>query len=88
MRKGIEKEQNSNETKGAWQKLVNLVVQLRKCCSCLYLLLGVAPDPYCVGEHANRASGKFILLEELIKNLIFEQDKKIRISSRFMYTLD
>lgn len=90
MRRAIEKEQKSSEVtnKSAWQKLMNLVMQLRKCCSHPYLLPGVAPDPYYLGEHVIRASGKFILLEKLLKHTIFEQDKKVLIFSGFTHTLD
>lgn len=90
MRQALEKEQkNSSITnKSAWQKLMNLVMQLRKCCSHPYLLPGVSPEPYYLGEHVIRASGKFILLEKLLKYTIFEQGKKVLIFSGFTHTLD
>lgn len=89
MRKAIEKEQDRPEsTKGAWQKLMNLIMQLRKCCSHPYLLPGTAPDPYYFGEHIIRASGKFILLEKLLKHTVLEQGKKVLIFSGFTRTLD
>jgi len=74
--------------KGAWMKLMNLVMQLRKCCSHPYLLPGVAPDPYYLGDHLIRASGKFIVLEKLLKHTVFEQGKKVLIFSGFTHTLD
>jgi hypothetical protein len=90
MRQAIEKEQENKAVtnKSAWQKLMNLVMQLRKCCSHPYLLPGVSPDPYYLGEHVIRASGKFILLEKLLKYTIFEQGKKVLIFSGFTHTLD
>ncbi|KAF1919564.1 SNF2 family N-terminal domain-containing protein [Ampelomyces quisqualis] len=88
MREAMEKEQNNGETKGAWQKLMNLVMQLRKCCSHPYLLPNVAPDPYYLGDHIIRASGKFILLEKLLKHTVLEQGKKVLIFSGFTRTLD
>ncbi|XPS76632.1 hypothetical protein M3J09_008680 [Ascochyta lentis] len=90
MRQAIEKEQQNSAVtnKSAWQKLMNLVMQLRKCCSHPYLLPGVAPDPYYLGEHVIRASGKFILLEKLLKHTLFEQGKKVLIFSGFTHTLD
>ncbi|KAJ4368011.1 hypothetical protein N0V83_006366 [Neocucurbitaria cava] len=88
MREVIAKDQSNVETKGAWQKLMNLVMQLRKCCSHPYLLPGAAPDPYYLGNHIIRASGKFILLEKLLKHTIFEQGKKVLIFSGFTRTLD
>ncbi|KAJ8109992.1 hypothetical protein OPT61_g7048 [Boeremia exigua] len=90
MRQALEKEQGNSAVtnKSAWQRLMNLVMQLRKCCSHPYLLPGVAPDPYYLGEHVIRASGKFILLEKLLKHTIFEQGKKVLIFSGFTHTLD
>jgi SWI/SNF-related matrix-associated actin-dependent regulator of chromatin subfamily A member 5 len=88
MRQAIEKEQNNTEVKSAWQKLMNLVMQLRKCCSHPYLLPKVAPDPYYLGDHIIRASGKFILLEKLLKHTVLEQGKKVLIFSGFTRTLD
>ncbi|KAH9881801.1 hypothetical protein J1614_000972 [Plenodomus biglobosus] len=91
MRATIAKEQDTSDdapTKGAWMKLMNLVMQLRKCCSHPYLLPGVAPDPYYLGDHIIRGSGKFILLEKLLKHTVFEQGKKVLIFSGFTRTLD
>lgn len=88
MRQALEKENDSNEPKSAWRKLMNLVMQLRKCCSHPYLLPGAIPDPYYYGEHVIRASGKFILLEKLLKHTIYEKGKKVLIFSQFTNTLD
>ncbi|KAF2032487.1 hypothetical protein EK21DRAFT_60785 [Setomelanomma holmii] len=84
----MEKEQASTDVKSGWQKLLNLVMQLRKCCSHPYLLPDAGPDPYYVGEHIIRASGKFILLEKLLRHTVFEQGKKVLIFSGFTRTLD
>ncbi|RAR13985.1 iswi chromatin-remodeling complex atpase isw2 [Stemphylium lycopersici] len=89
VQEAIAKEQTGlDSNKGAWKKLMNLVMQLRKCCSHPYQLPGVAPEPYYLGDHVIRASGKFILLEKLLKHTIFEQGKKILIFSSFTRTLD
>jgi SWI/SNF-related matrix-associated actin-dependent regulator of chromatin subfamily A member 5 len=88
MRQAIEKEQGSSEVKSAWQKLMNLVMQLRKCCSHPYLLPQVAPDPYYLGDHIIRASGKFIFLEKLLRHTVVKQGKKVLIFSGFTRTLD
>ncbi|KAF1924261.1 ISWI chromatin-remodeling complex ATPase ISW2 [Didymella exigua CBS 183.55] len=90
MRQALKKEQETNTVtnKSAWQKLMNLVMQLRKCCSHPYLLPGVSPDPYYLGEHIIRASGKFILLDKLLKHTVLEQGKKVLIFSGFTHTLD
>jgi SWI/SNF-related matrix-associated actin-dependent regulator of chromatin subfamily A member 5 len=90
MRQTIKKEQSANDTKvtSAWRRLMNLVMQLRKCCSHPYLLPGTVPEPYYVGQHVIRSSGKFILLEKLLRNSIFNQGKKVLIFSGFTQTLD
>lgn len=88
MKQAMEKEQASGEVKSAWKKLMNLVMQLRKCCSHPYLLPQTAPDPYYFGDHIIRASGKFILLEKLLKHTVLEQGKKVLIFSGFTRTLD
>ncbi|PVH92788.1 hypothetical protein DM02DRAFT_619713 [Periconia macrospinosa] len=87
-REAIEKEQEDAGNSNLWRKLMNLVMQLRKCCSHPYLLPGALPDPYHVGQHLIRASGKFILLEKLLKNSILHQGKKVLIFSGFTQTLD
>ncbi|USP78906.1 SWI/SNF-related matrix-associated actin-dependent regulator of chromatin subfamily A member 5 [Curvularia clavata] len=81
-------ETDTSASKGAWKKLMNLVMQLRKCCSHPYLLPGVGPDPYYLGDHVIRASGKFILLEKLLKHTVLDQGKKVLIFSSFTSTLD
>ncbi|KAF2645967.1 ISWI chromatin-remodeling complex ATPase ISW2 [Massarina eburnea CBS 473.64] len=89
MRQAIENEKKSTgNVKSAWQKLMNLVMQLRKCCSHPYLITGALPEPYAVGQHIVRASGKFILLEKLLRNSITNQGKKVLIFSGFTATLD
>lgn len=87
MRKALQKEENTG-ARSAWQKLMNLVLQLRKCCSHPYLMPTAMPDPYYLGEHIIRASGKFIVLEKLLKNSVFNQGKKVLIFSGFTRTLD
>lgn len=73
---------------GAWNKLMNLVMQLRKCSSHPYLIPGAAPDPYYLSNHIIHASGKFIVLEKLLRQTVLNQDKKVLIFSGFTKTLD
>ncbi|KAL1642624.1 hypothetical protein SLS58_005395 [Diplodia intermedia] len=80
--------ERQEEKKGDWTKLMNLVMQLRKCCSHPYLLPGVSPEPYVLDDHITRASGKFIVLEKLVQDLIVKRGKKILIFSGFTSTLD
>lgn len=73
---------------GAWKKLMNLVMQLRKVCSHPYLLKAATPEPYLLGQHIKTASGKFIVLEKLIDHLLLQNKKKVIIFSGFTATLN
>ena len=87
IRQSLAQEQQDMTTQGAWQKLNNLVIQLRKCCSHPYLLPGAAPEPYHLGEHVIRASGKFIVLEKLLRELVVNQNQKVLVFSEFTKVL-
>jgi SWI/SNF-related matrix-associated actin-dependent regulator of chromatin subfamily A member 5 len=67
-----------------WRKLMNLVMQLRKVCNHPYQIQAAEPDPYYSGDHVIEASGKFIVLEKLINELVIKQKKKIRKSNKFL----
>ncbi|OCL08592.1 hypothetical protein AOQ84DRAFT_376610 [Glonium stellatum] len=87
MLRALQQEQKDS-SKGSWQRLMNLIMQLRKCCSHPYLLPNAAPEPYHFGEHIIRASGKFIVLEKLLRESILVKGKKTLIFSGFTRTLD
>jgi SWI/SNF-related matrix-associated actin-dependent regulator of chromatin subfamily A member 5 len=87
MRQAVQTEQKSGAANSAWRKLMNLVMQLRKCCSHPYLIPGAMPEPYYAGQHIIRSSGKFIMLEKLLQHSI-SQGKKVLIFSGFTETLD
>ncbi|KAK4494330.1 hypothetical protein PRZ48_014628 [Zasmidium cellare] len=72
----------------AWKKLMNLMMQLRKVCNHPYLLPNAAPELYDIGEHVKAASGKFIVLDKLLNELVLKQRKKILIFSGFTKTLN
>lgn len=76
------------ETKDTYEKLKNLVIELRKACTHPYLLLGARPEPYLIGPHVRVASGKFIVLEKLVQELVIKQHKKIIIFSGWIETLN
>jgi SWI/SNF-related matrix-associated actin-dependent regulator of chromatin subfamily A member 5 len=83
----------SNEATGekdtsAYKKLMNIVMQLRKTCITPYMIKGAAPDPYYYGDHIMHASGKFIVLNKIIDELVMKQKKKILIFSGFTSALD
>ncbi|QDS73472.1 hypothetical protein FKW77_009015 [Venturia effusa] len=74
--------------KSEWQRLLNLVMQLRKCCTHPYLIPDAAPNPSFIGDHVTQASGKFMALETIVKELVLKQKKKILIFSNFTNVLD
>ncbi|KAF2451200.1 hypothetical protein P171DRAFT_375186 [Karstenula rhodostoma CBS 690.94] len=88
VRQAVQTEQKGGAANSAWRKLMNLVMQLRKCCSHPYLIPGAMPEPYYAGQHIIHSSGKFIMLEKLLKHSIFNQGKKVLIFSGFTETLD
>ena len=88
MRQALEQEQQEEKKNPAWKKLMNLLMQLRKCCNHPYILPHAEPEPYYLGEHVIHASAKFILLEKIINELVISQKKKILIFSGFTRMLD
>lgn len=88
MRQAIESEQSDDKSSHAWKRLMNLVLQLRKCCVHPYALKAAAPNPYYLGDHVTKASGKFIVLEKLVNELVLKQGKRILIFSGLMEVLN
>lgn len=84
----LDAEQQGDNRSGSWKKLMNLLMQLRKVCNHPYLLPHAEPNPYYVGEHIISASGKFILLDKILTELVIVQKKKILIFSGFTRMLD
>ena len=51
-------------------RLLNVVMQLRKCCNHPYLFQGAEPGPpFLTGEHLVENSGKMVLLDKLLTKL-------------------
>ncbi|KAF1349007.1 SNF2 family N-terminal domain-containing protein [Delphinella strobiligena] len=88
IQQAIENDQGGEKETSAYKKLLNLVMQLRKCCIHPYQIKGAAPDPYTLGDHVIHASGKFLVLSKLVDELVVKQKKKILIFSGFTHTLD
>lgn len=87
MQEAVQHEE-AEQTTGAWKKLMNLVMQLRKVCSHPYMLKGAAPLEYEIDNHVKNASGKFIVLDKLLDELVIKQKKKVLIFSGFTSMLD
>lgn len=88
LEKALQQEQQDEGKNNAWRKLMNLLMQLRKVCNHAYLLPHAEPSPYYIGEHIMHASGKFIVLDRLLGELVIKQKKKILIFSEFTRMLD
>ena len=88
MKQAIEHEQQDEKKGSAWQKLMNILMQLRKCCNHPYTLPHTEPDPYYLGEHIIHASSKFIVLDKMIEELVIKQNQKVLIFSGFTRVLD
>ncbi|KAL8769332.1 MAG: hypothetical protein Q9203_005475 [Teloschistes exilis] len=88
LQQALNQEQQDEGKKTAWKKLMNLLMQLRKVCNHPYLLPHAEPNPYYVGEHVMHASGKFIVLDKIIKELVIKEKKKVLIFSGFTRMLD
>jgi SWI/SNF-related matrix-associated actin-dependent regulator of chromatin subfamily A member 5 len=88
VRREQELSNNGDGRKSDWQKLMNLLMQLRKVCNHPYQLSNAEPDPYYTGDHVITASGKFIVLDKLVAELVVKQKKKILIFSGFTKMLD
>ncbi|KAL2115532.1 hypothetical protein VTJ04DRAFT_9787 [Mycothermus thermophilus] len=69
-------------------RLLNIVMQLRKCCNHPYLFEGAEPGPpYTTDEHLIYNSGKMIILDKLLKRLQ-KQGSRVLIFSQMSRLLD
>ncbi|XP_075519243.1 putative helicase CHR10 isoform X1 [Primulina tabacum] len=69
------------------QSLHNIVIQLRKACSHPYLFPGIEPEPYQEGEHLVQASGKLLILDQLLQKLHNSQHR-VLLFAQMTHTLD
>ncbi|GAB4816506.1 hypothetical protein N2152v2_003552 [Parachlorella kessleri] len=69
-------------------RLLNIVMQLRKCCGHPYLFQGAEPGPpYVTGEHLVENSGKMVLLDKLLPKLK-QRGSRILIFSQMTRMID
>ncbi|KAL6767714.1 hypothetical protein ACKKBF_B36355 [Auxenochlorella protothecoides x Auxenochlorella symbiontica] len=69
-------------------RLLNIVMQLRKCCNHPYLFQGAEPGPpYITGEHLVENSGKMVLLDKLLPKLQ-SRGSRVLIFSQMTRVLD
>ncbi|XP_047947752.1 probable helicase CHR10 isoform X1 [Salvia hispanica] len=67
--------------------LQNIVIQLRKACSHPYLFPGIEPEPYQEGEHLVQASGKLLILDQLLRKL-HDAGHRVLLFAQMTHTLD
>ncbi|KAK9287785.1 hypothetical protein L1049_016225 [Liquidambar formosana] len=73
---------------GERKRLLNIAMQLRKCCNHPYLFQGAEPGPpYTTGEHLITNAGKMVLLDKLLAKLK-ERDSRVLIFSQMTRLLD
>ncbi|ONM32108.1 ISWI chromatin-remodeling complex ATPase CHR11 [Zea mays] len=73
---------------GERKRLLNIAMQLRKCCNHPYLFQGAEPGPpYTTGEHLIENAGKMVLLDKLLPKLK-ERDSRVLIFSQMTRLLD
>ncbi|KAM7485121.1 hypothetical protein LguiA_001130 [Lonicera macranthoides] len=73
---------------GERKRLLNIAMQLRKCCNHPYLFQGAEPGPpYTTGDHLVTNAGKMVLLDKLLPKLK-QRDSRVLIFSQMTRLLD
>jgi SWI/SNF-related matrix-associated actin-dependent regulator of chromatin subfamily A member 5 len=79
---------NSTSNKTDRVRLLNIIMQLRKCCNHPYLFDGAEPGPpYTTDQHIVNNCGKMVLLDKLLKRLK-EQGSRVLIFTQMTKVLD
>ncbi|XP_062607988.1 chromodomain-helicase-DNA-binding protein 1-like isoform X1 [Saccostrea cucullata] len=78
---------DTNRPGGGSPRLMNILMQLRKCVNHPYLFDGVEPEPFELGEHLVEASGKLVLIDRLLKYLQ-TTGHKVLLFSQMTHMLD
>lgn len=73
--------------KGIKTTLLNIVMQLKKCCNHPYLFEGAEPEPFETGEHLIHNSGKMVILDKLLASLK-SKGSRVLIFSQMSQMLD
>ena len=68
-------------------KLLNILMQLRKCVNHPYLFDGVEPEPFQLGEHLVESSAKLVTLDRILEHLA-EHNHKVLVFSQMTRMLD
>ncbi|KAL1590576.1 hypothetical protein WHR41_00860 [Cladosporium halotolerans] len=88
LEKDIDAVNNAAGKKESKTRLLNIVMQLRKCCNHPYLFDGAEPGPpYTTDEHLVDNSAKMIMLDKLLKRMK-ENGSRVLIFSQMSRVLD
>ena len=88
LEKDLDAVNGANGKKESKTRLLNIVMQLRKCCNHPYLFEGAEPGPpYTTDEHIVENSQKMIILDKLLKKLRLE-GSRVLIFSQMSRMLD
>ncbi|KAH7825258.1 putative chromatin-remodeling complex ATPase chain Iswi [Monocercomonoides exilis] len=58
-------------------RLLNIAMQMRKCCNHPYLFPGAEPEPFVDGEHLFTNSGKMVVVDKLVQKVAKERGKVV-----------
>lgn len=88
LERDIDAVNGANGKKESKTRLLNIAMQLRKCCNHPYLFDGAEPGPpYTNGEHLVYNCGKMLVLDRLLKR-VKEQGSRVLIFSQMSRMLD
>lgn len=73
--------------KGIKTTLLNVVMQLKKCCNHPYLFPGAEPEPFETGMHLVKNSGKMAVLDQLLQSLK-QKGSRVLVFSQMSHMLD
>lgn len=86
--KDIDAVNGANGKKESKTRLLNIVMQLRKCCNHPYLFDGAEPGPpYTTDEHLVENAAKMVMLDRLLKRMQ-QQGSRVLIFSQMSRVLD
>ncbi|XP_018605381.1 chromodomain-helicase-DNA-binding protein 1-like isoform X2 [Scleropages formosus] len=72
---------------GSKTRLLNILMELRKCVNHPYLFDGVEPEPFEMGEHLIEASGKLCLLDSMLR-FLHQGGHRVLLFSQMTRVLD
>ncbi|XP_022305018.2 chromodomain-helicase-DNA-binding protein 1-like isoform X2 [Crassostrea virginica] len=78
---------DTNRPGGGSPRLMNILMQLRKCVNHPYLFDGIEPEPFELGEHLVEASGKLVLIDRLL-GYLQSTGHKVLMFSQMTHMLD